>query len=88
MPTSDTHRIAVTKQDNGELHEEVLERDLAEGDGGAAPATEVDRQSVASFPASDAPSTWAGPAHDRAEPGAGDGVAPRAAGKAEPEPPA
>lgn len=71
MPTSDSHRIAVMKQDDGELQEDVMERGLAETGGPASgeaaqgadlqPAAEADRRSVESFPASDAPSSWAGP---------------------------
>lgn len=56
------------RQDHEWLQEDVVERDAAQGDGqeagGALPrqsAAEVDRQSVGSFPASDAPSSWAGP---------------------------
>lgn len=67
-PDSDSHRIAVMKQDNGELQQDVVERDLAEA-GSRAPgrmdrrsAADVDRESAASFPASDPPSSWAGPA--------------------------
>lgn len=47
------------RQDNGELQEDVVASDALEGPAGDA-AAEVERESAESFPASDAPSHWAG----------------------------
>lgn len=78
MSTSDSHHVAVMKQDNGELQEDVVDRQVADddsnGDGNkedvgvmgvaAAGSSAVEHQSAESFPASDPPSSWAGPPDD------------------------
>ncbi|MGH9091321.1 MAG: hypothetical protein ACRDZR_08100 [Acidimicrobiales bacterium] len=56
-PESSTHRLAVLRQDNGELAEDVVSR---AGPVPAAGDDHVDDESEASFPASDPPSDWAG----------------------------
>lgn len=85
MSTSDSYHVAVMKQDNGELQEDVVSRQVAEGDGdgddgneedagvmgvaAAAGSSVVEHQSAQSFPASDPPSSWAGPPEGPGEPG-------------------
>lgn len=59
-PKAKTHHIAVLKQDNGELAEDVVSKDLTEA-GGSEAEGQPERQSEESFPASDPPSTWSGP---------------------------
>ena len=51
------HEHLVVKQDNGELQEDVVAR--SQIDGGR-----VDEQADESFPASDPPSHWSGPAEE------------------------
>lgn len=65
-PESETHRIAVLRQDNGELQEDVVDRAIVEGsthDGPPVPNSlydELDADGEDSFPASDPPSHWSG----------------------------
>lgn len=59
-PKAESHRIAVLKQDNGELAEDVVPREETEP-AGPDPEDRAERQSAESFPASDPPSTWSGP---------------------------
>ncbi len=70
-PESRTHRIAILRQDNGELQEDIVHRAAVEPlstDGG--PAVRVssygdpDSDGEDSFPASDPPSHWAGSEDD------------------------
>ncbi|HWD51343.1 MAG TPA: hypothetical protein VG412_03015 [Acidimicrobiales bacterium] len=70
-PESKTHRIAILRQDNGELQEDIVHRAAVEplipGD---SPAVEIssygdpDADGEDSFPASDPPSHWAGSEDD------------------------
>ncbi len=63
MP-SETHRQAVVRQDNGELQEDVVPREELARALRQRPRDDqgqTDQQSDESFPASDAPSDWAGP---------------------------
>jgi hypothetical protein len=66
-PESKTHRIAILRQDNGELQEDIVHRDAVEpltiGDGSAVEISlygDPDSDGEDSFPASDPPSHWAG----------------------------
>ncbi|MGH9098355.1 MAG: hypothetical protein ACRDWB_13140 [Acidimicrobiales bacterium] len=77
-PESKTHRIAILRQDNGELQEDIVHRTAVEpmtlDDG---PAVEISRygdpdsDGEDSFPASDPPSHWAGAEDDDLDVGAG-----------------
>ena len=73
---SATHDLAVLRQDNGELAEDAMpKRTLDAADAATAHHAaddEADQQSEESFPASDAPSTWAGDGPTAADPRHGD----------------
>ena len=73
---SATHDRAVLRQDNGELAEDVMpKRTLDAADAATAHLAadnEADQQSEESFPASDAPSTWAGDGPTAEDPRHGD----------------
>jgi len=67
-PESKTHRIAILRQDNGELQEDIVQRAAVEPlttEGGPAVDMSLygdpDSDCEDSFPASDPPSHWAGP---------------------------
>lgn len=56
---STTHDLVVLKQDNGELQEDVVAKsDIDDEDS-------VELEDEESFPASDPPSSWAGPAEEQ-----------------------
>ena len=60
-PESKTHRIAVIKQDNGELQEDVVAREILEAaDRREERERDLDGTIDASFPASDPPAQWSG----------------------------
>ncbi len=61
-PRSDSHRLVVLRQDNGELQEDVVVRELADHD--RLTSDRLDETIAASFPASDPSPAWSGP--DRA----------------------
>ena len=70
-PESKTHRIAILRQDNGELQEDVVNRAAFEplttdhhATGGISSYGDPDSDGEDSFPASDPPSHWAGPEDD------------------------
>jgi hypothetical protein len=53
---SNTHELVVLKQDNGELQEDVVAKSTIDDE-----EENVDEEEEESFPASDPPSSWAGP---------------------------
>jgi hypothetical protein len=76
-PESKTHRIAILRQDNGELQEDIVHRAAVEPltpDGGPAVKISLDgdpdTDGEDSFPASDPPSHWAGREDDDIDVGA------------------
>jgi hypothetical protein len=70
-PESKTHTIAILRQDNGELQEDIIHRATVEprttdhgANGGIYSFGDPDTDGEDSFPASDPPSHWAGSEHD------------------------
>jgi hypothetical protein len=60
-PESETHRIAVIKQDNGELQEDVVAREILDtADRREKRERDLDGTIDASFPASDPSAQWSG----------------------------
>lgn len=72
-PESSSHERAVLRQDNGELQEDVVEKDELDRPGHPPARSESsgedpDEASRESFPASDPPASWAGGPEDIPDP--------------------